>query len=141
MKHPRGYHSAAILLPDGSVIMGGDPNGGIDAERALSALVLLQAAPDDHRLAGRASRYGAAFSVQTATPGAIAEVVLMRAGRGHARLQPEPALRRLRDHRHHRDRGQGNGAADGNVAPPGHYLLFLVDHDRIPSEGAWIRLT
>src|SRR5262245_22054932 len=28
MKHPRGYHSAAILLPDGSVIMGGDPNGG-----------------------------------------------------------------------------------------------------------------
>jgi hypothetical protein len=28
MKYPRGYHSAAILLPDGSVIMGGDPNGG-----------------------------------------------------------------------------------------------------------------
>jgi hypothetical protein len=28
MKHVRGYHSAAILLPDGSVIMGGDPNGG-----------------------------------------------------------------------------------------------------------------
>src|SRR6202008_693863 len=24
----RGYHSAAILLPDGSVVMGGDPNGG-----------------------------------------------------------------------------------------------------------------
>src|SRR3984893_13276005 len=28
MKHVRGYHSAAILLADGSVIMGGDPNGG-----------------------------------------------------------------------------------------------------------------
>ena len=28
MKHRRAYHSAAILLPDGSVIMGGDPNGG-----------------------------------------------------------------------------------------------------------------
>jgi hypothetical protein len=28
MKHVRGYHSAALLLPDGSVVMGGDPNGG-----------------------------------------------------------------------------------------------------------------
>jgi hypothetical protein len=28
MKHFRGYHSAAILLPDGRVIVGGDPNGG-----------------------------------------------------------------------------------------------------------------
>ena len=28
MKHVRGYHSAALLLPDGSVLMGGDPNGG-----------------------------------------------------------------------------------------------------------------
>jgi hypothetical protein len=30
---------------------------------------------------------------------------------------------------------------NGTVAPPGHYLLFLVDHDRIPSMGRWIRLT
>jgi hypothetical protein len=28
MKHIRGYHSAAILLPDGSIVKGGDPNGG-----------------------------------------------------------------------------------------------------------------
>ena len=28
MQHIRGYHSAALLMPDGSVIMGGDPNGG-----------------------------------------------------------------------------------------------------------------
>jgi hypothetical protein len=25
MAHPRGYHSSAILLTDGSVLMGGDP--------------------------------------------------------------------------------------------------------------------
>jgi galactose oxidase len=30
---------------------------------------------------------------------------------------------------------------DGNVAPPGHYLLFIVDGARIPSIGRWIRLT
>jgi hypothetical protein len=31
--------------------------------------------------------------------------------------------------------------ADGNIAPPGWYLLFLVDTDRAPSLGAWVRLT
>jgi len=30
---------------------------------------------------------------------------------------------------------------DGNIAPPGWYLLFLVDTDRVPSTGAWIRLS
>jgi hypothetical protein len=31
--------------------------------------------------------------------------------------------------------------AEGNIAPPGHYLLFIVDHDRTPSLGAWIHLS
>jgi hypothetical protein len=30
MKYPRRYHSAAILLADGSVLMGGDTDGGRD---------------------------------------------------------------------------------------------------------------
>ena len=30
---------------------------------------------------------------------------------------------------------------DGNIAPPGWYLLFLLDVDRVPSTGAWIRLS
>jgi hypothetical protein len=29
---------------------------------------------------------------------------------------------------------------DGNASPPGHHLLFLVDHDRSPSMGARLRL-
>jgi hypothetical protein len=28
-----------------------------------------------------------------------------------------------------------------NLAPPGWYLLFVLDFDRVPSEGRWIRLT
>jgi len=30
---------------------------------------------------------------------------------------------------------------DGTFAPPGYYLLFLVDHDRSPSTGVWIWVT
>jgi hypothetical protein len=29
---------------------------------------------------------------------------------------------------------------DGNVAPPGYYLLLIVDGARIPLTGKWIRL-
>jgi hypothetical protein len=84
--------------------------------------------------------YGAALSVGTPTPGAIAEVVLMRAGAvthgfNHNQRSVGCAI-------------TGTGASqihatappNGNVAPPGHYLLFLVDNDRIPSTGVWIRL-
>jgi hypothetical protein len=31
--------------------------------------------------------------------------------------------------------------ADGTIAPPGWYLLFLVDANRVPSIGRWIRLS
>jgi hypothetical protein len=30
---------------------------------------------------------------------------------------------------------------DGNIAPPGYYLLILLDQDRVPSTAKWIRLT
>ena len=30
---------------------------------------------------------------------------------------------------------------DGNVSPPGYHLRFLIDHDRTPSLGRWIRLS
>ncbi|MDQ3974623.1 MAG: galactose oxidase early set domain-containing protein [Actinomycetota bacterium] len=29
---------------------------------------------------------------------------------------------------------------NGNVAPPGHYLLFVLNGDGVPSEGRFVRL-
>jgi hypothetical protein len=85
--------------------------------------------------------YGAALSVQTPVPNGISEVVLMRPGAvthgfnqsqryvGCAITGTTPTA------------VQAAAPPDGNVAPPGYYLLFIVDHDRVPSTGAWIRLT
>jgi plastocyanin len=138
--HPRGYHSAAILLPDGSVIVGGDPNGGnTPNERYLPSYFFkprpaITAAP-------ATLAYGAAFSVQTTTPAAISEVVLMRPGAvthafNHNQRYVGCAITGI-------TAAAVNATAppDGAIAPPGHYLLFLLDHDRIPSTGTWIRLT
>ena len=35
---------------------------------------------------------------------------------------------------------QATAPPNGNVAPPGHYLLFVVNSDRVPSQGVWIKL-
>lgn len=140
MKHARGYHSAAILLPDGSVIMGGDPNGGNTPNERYLPSYFFKPRP---AIAGSpvTIAHGTAFAVQTTTPSIIAEVVLMRPG----------AVTHGFNH-NHRYVGCAitgttatavNVAAppDGTIAPPGYYLLFLVDHDRSPSTGVWIRLT
>jgi plastocyanin len=140
MKYPRGYHSAAVLLPDGSVIMGGDPSGGNTPNERYQPAYMFKPRPT---ITGAPATigHGAAFQVSTPTPAAIAEVVLMR---------PAAVTHAF----NHNQRYVGctitgstasavNATAppDGNVAPPGYYLLFLVDHDRIPSVATWIRLT
>jgi plastocyanin len=140
MKHVRGYHSAAILLPDGSVIMGGDPNGGTTPNERYLPAYFFKTRPEISA-APATIAHGAAFAVTTPTPGTIAEVVLMRPGA-------------VTHGFNHNQRYVGcviagttatavnaTAPANGTIAPPGYYLLFLVDHDRSPSKGVWIRVT
>jgi galactose oxidase len=79
MKHARGYHSAAILLPDGSVIMGGDPSGDITPNERYLPSYFFKPRPTITSSPPPVA-HGAAFSVDTPTPGAIAEVVLVSPG-------------------------------------------------------------
>jgi FtsP/CotA-like multicopper oxidase with cupredoxin domain len=143
MKHPRRYHSAAILLADGSVLMGGDTDGGRDGgslpnERYLPSY-FFKTRPLITSSPGSAA-YGATFSVGTNNPAGIAKAVLMRPGAvTHAFNQAQRYIGCV---------VAGVGGSNvhavappsGLLAPPGWYLLFLVDHDRIPSVGVWIHI-
>jgi plastocyanin len=144
MSIPRGYHSAAILLADGSVLMGGDRPGAWKSGETTAheryfpwyyplARPVISAAPAN-------VGYGTAFDVQTPTPAAITEVVLLRPGavtHGWNQSQRLVECSRL-----------GNTATavqvqappDGNIAPPGYYILFILTGARIPSIGRWIRM-
>src|SRR5262249_36889380 len=85
--------------------------------------------------------HGAAFSVQTPTPGAIAEVVLMMPGAvTHGFNQNQRYVGCIITGTS-ATAVNASAPPDGNIAPPGYYLLFLVDHDRSPSIGVWIRVT
>ena len=140
MKYPRGYHSAAILLPDGSVVMGGDPNGGTTPNERYLPSYFFKPRPSITG-APAAVAHGAAFSVQTAAPSAIAELLLMSPGAvTHAFNQNQRCVG-CRITGISATAVTATAPPDGTVAPPGWYLLFLLDHDRSPSTGVWIRLT
>jgi plastocyanin len=140
MKYPRGYHSAAILLPDGSVIMGGDPNGGNTPNERYRPSYFFKPRPT---ITGSPATvaHGAALSVQTPTPGAIAEVVLMSSGAVTHGFNHNQRYVGCKITTKTATTVDATAPPDGTIAPPGYYLLFLVDQDRVPSAGNWIRLT
>lgn len=140
MAHPRGYHSSAILLTDGSVLMGGDPQdalGPTPHDRFFPGYYFLPRPTIAN--APASVGFGATFTVNTPDAPSIAEVVLMRPGavtHGFNQTQRYVGCAFT----------VGAGALtvttppDGNVAPPGFYMLFIVNGGRVPSVARWIRL-
>ncbi len=141
MQHKRGYHSSNILLRDGSVLMGGDPRvAGVPTPHERYYPWYFSRPRPAVTAAPAAVAYGSTFTVDTPQAASVVEVVLLKPG----------------SVTHGFNMGQRfvgcavTGAAatsiqveappDGTVAPPGHYLLFVVDASRIPSEGRWVRV-
>ncbi len=145
MPTPRGYHSSAILLADGSVLMGGDKPGTwksgetLPHERYFPSYYFLvrpviTAAPP-------ATTYGGSFNIQTPNPASIAEVVLLRPGAVTHGWNMSQRFVECAIVGGDATSVHVQAPQNGNVAPPGHYLLFLVTVGRVPSVARWIRLS
>lgn len=138
----RGYHSGAVLLPDGRVYVGGGgkKDGFIDHATAelFSPPYLFQGARPVIASAPALVRYGRTFMVQSPEAESITRISLVKL----------PAMT------HSLNMNQGFGflsfqLVDGqlrvtspsnpNVFAPGHYMLFLL-RDGIPSEAKIIRI-
>ena len=138
MKYKREYHSSFILLADGSILGGGDPNPTV-SERFFPEYFDMLRPP----ITGTPAtiNYGANFTINTPTPLDISEVVLLRPGAvTHGYNMSQRGIECV-------IAATGAGTLDvesppsANLAPPGWYLLFILDSNRVPSEGQWIRLT
>jgi hypothetical protein len=150
----RMYHSVALLLPDATVVTacGNPPPYGNQVpwvEQPNEELRLevfrppyLFAGPRPATPSAPAEwHYGETVTITAADPGAVLWAELIRPGvTTHAfdnaqRLVDLPITARAA--------GSLSAAAPATatVAPPGWYMLFVVDHDRIPSEAAWIHLS
>lgn len=144
----RLYHSAAVLLPDATVLLlGGNPQRG-NYQRNLevySPAYLFDSngnpalRPTISGVPSGTIGYGSQFQVQTPTPGDISSVVLVRPGAATHAFDMEQRLVGLSY-----TVGSGvlnvTGPPNGNIAPPGYYMLFALNSLGVPSVARFVRV-
>jgi Domain of unknown function (DUF1929) len=140
----RAYHSTAILLPDGRVVSAGDEmNGGLDRDTAEiyePPYLFRKGSRPRIRRAPRKTTWKDKFGIKTASKNVKRAVLMAPSATTHANdmNQRHVELKVL-------DRVQGAGIdvkAPRNraVAPPGFYMLFLLNRRGEPSIARWVRL-
>jgi Galactose oxidase-like, Early set domain/Bacterial Ig domain len=145
MQVTRQYHSTALLLPDGRVLSAGGGICGIcddvgylakNAE-IFSPPYLFQAdgtlAPRPEIDAAPASTtYGAAMAIATGDPTSIRKVALIRLGAVTHSNNMEQRYIPL-SFTVETTSITATAPANANIAPPGPYMLFIIDANGVPS--------
>ena len=149
--YPRLYHSVALLLPDATVwFAGGNPTRGTYEQHMEiykpaylfttdSSGAVIQATRPSISGAPSTINYGNTFTVQTPDAAAISQAVLVRPGSPTHAFDQEQRLVGL-------SFTAGGGSLtvtappNGNIAPPGYYMLFLLNSAGVPSMAHFVQL-
>jgi galactose oxidase len=150
----RCYHSTAVLLPDGRVFSGGGgeyaPVVGVDQAnppanthanaQIFSPPYLFKGQRPVISNAPKSVTYGAAFNVETPAPNDIGMVTWIRLSSVTHSCNMNQRINFLTF-----ERGANQlmvkAPATANACPPGHYMLFLLDHNKVPSVARIIQIT
>jgi hypothetical protein len=146
--YPRLYHSVSLLLPDGTVwFAGGNPERGsyedhmeiyqpaylFNSDGTLATRPTISSAP------GSIS-YGGSFTVQTPNAASISSVVLMRDGSVTHAFDMDQRMVGVSF-----TAGSGGltvtAPPNANIAPPGYYMLFLLNSSGVPSVATFVQLS
>jgi len=145
--YPRLYHSGSLLLPDGTVaLMGGNPTRG-NYEQHIEIYSPAYLFNGDGSPATRPTitdappsvNYGSAFHVQAPHAARIASVVLVRPGSQTHAFDMDQRLVEL-SFVASRDVVTAIAPPSGAIAPPGYYMLFILDAEGVPSVARYVRL-
>jgi hypothetical protein len=136
MAEPRLYHSTALLLPDGRVLSAG--TDGHPTAEIYSPPYLFKGARPTITSAPPSVDYSQFFFVATPQAANITKVTTVRLGSVTHSFNMEQRWDSLAFE-------QANGGVNVfspsniNVAPPGYYLLFLINSNGVPSVGHIMR--
>lgn len=141
---PRQYHSTAILLPDGRVLSAGHDRGSTTNQLSgeiFSPPYLFKGPRPTIASAPSDITYGSQpYSVSTPDASSIARVALIRPG---SVTHADNFDQRYVDLSFSAVDGNTlsiTGPSDGNQAPTGYYMLFIVSSSGVPSVASWVHL-
>lgn len=142
----RNYHSVALLMPNGAVWVAGsnfDSKPGLNNRNLWIEIFepwyfchkrpRLTAVP-------QAVCAGENFTIVSPDAGKIERVVLVRCGTATHNFNPDQRLVELEFEYDPADQLQVQAPPNSRIAPPGYYLLFVLDENRVPSRGQFIRI-
>lgn len=139
---PRVYHSSALLLPDGRVAtFGGNPSGAWEMRVEIYTPRYLETGTPRPtiRTGPTEIRYGNDYTIGTAQASPLKSAVLVRPA---SATHSSDSNQRLVNLPFTRTAGGLTFSVTGeqNLAPPGWYMLFVVDGEGVPSVAKWVHL-
>jgi hypothetical protein len=147
-KVPRNYHSVALLMPDGRVwTAGSSKNKGRDLQDRELRIEIFEpwyvSRPDRPVITGVELPQYAEFPLIVTTPNAasIGRVVFIRAGSCTHAFDSDQRYLSVPFKVQTNDRLRVDEPSnDGDLMPPGYYLLYLISRDGVPSKGHFVRI-
>ena len=145
----RLYHSNSLLLPDATVLfIGGNPARGTYEQHMETYSPAYLFNPDGTPAARPAITgvpssgigYGSSFQVQTPDAASISSVVLMRPGAPTHAFDMEQRSVAMNF-----TAGSSvlnvTAPPNSNIAPPGYYMVFILNSSGVPSVAQFVQLT
>jgi hypothetical protein len=135
------YHATTVLLPDGRVLVAGQDNGpGIFWGEIYNPAYLYRGARPELAVAPSRVSWDRPFSLAVPQSGSIAAVAL---------IAPTTVTHSVNTSQRYVDLAfevidsgalRAVGPLNGNHAPPGYYMLFVVDADGVPAVAKFIQV-
>jgi hypothetical protein len=144
----RAYHSTAVLLPSGRVLSAGDDYNPseedtystFDTGEIYSPPYLFRGRRPRIRFAPHSIRWGDGFGIRSR--GRVASAVLMAPSATTHATDMTQRYVPLRVRRSFGRRGANLVApASAGRAPPGHYMMFVLNAKGVPSRARWLRVS
>jgi hypothetical protein len=135
----RGYHAIALLLPDATVLTaGGDP--WLKTAQIFSPPYLFKGAQPTISSAPTTVNYGASFTVGTPSASSITQVTWVRLGSVTHAFNEDQRFNSLGFTMASSTGLMVTAPSNPNLAPPGYYMLFLINSAGVPSVAHFICL-
>ena len=138
----RTYHSTAVLLPDGRVISAGSDWGTLETTYEIYSPPYLFAGSRPTITSAPASvTYGSNFVIDTPDYASISSVALMRAGSTTHADNFDQRYVSLTFTNTGNNTVTATAPANANLAPPGYYLLVIVNRSGVPSVMPFVQVS